>query len=377
MYFALVGGLSPYLALYLSEQGHSIERIGVLMALPQIVRIFAPPFWGWLADRTRRYGLLLKVSALANLGLMAALPGVADSYAGVFVLLSLLYFAGAAQGPIAEANALAIAGADSGRYGKIRLWGSIGFLLAVVLVGPVLDALGTDRLPQVLTLIAAILLAVVWLLPETTPAVNRPGSAKVRDRLREPVVALFFASAFLMMFAHAALYAFFSLYLERFGYSKTAIGLIWSIGVVAEIALFRVQKRLFERFGAARLLGTSLAVAMIRFALVAASGGGLLLILATQLLHAVTFGVHHSACMNYLQRWFEPRQQARAQALFITIAYGLGGTCGGIVASVLWTKIMPASAFWGAALASLLAWSVFGWCQRLDRSTRLGTLPHV
>jgi MFS transporter, PPP family, 3-phenylpropionic acid transporter len=353
--------------LYLAGQGHSIERIGVLMALPQVVRIFAPPFWGWLADRTRRYGLLLRVSAVANLLLMAAMPGVVDSYAGIFVLLSLLYFAGAAQGPIAEANALSIAGSDSGRYGKIRLWGSIGFLLAVLLIGPILDGLGTHRLPQVLVVISVLLLAVIFVLPEPTAAPNHASIGKIRDRLREPAIALFFASAFLMMFAHAALYAFFSLYLERFGYSKTTIGLIWSIGVVAEIGLFRVQRRLFERFGAAWLLGASLLVSMIRFALIAVSGGGLLLLLSTQLLHAVTFGVHHSACMAYLQRWFGAQQQARAQALFVTVAYGLGGTCGGLMASLLWTKISPEAAFWGASVASLLAWLVFEACRRFDR----------
>lgn len=365
-----MGGLSPYLALFLSDQGHSIERIGVLMALPQIMRIFAPPFWGWLADRTRRYGLLLRVSAVANLMLMAIMPGVADSYFGIFVLLSLMYFASSAQGPIAEANALAAAGSDAGRYGKIRLWGSIGFLLAVLLVGPLLDWLGTRRLPQVLTVISALLVAVVWVMPEPTAAIVRARVVKVRDRLREPAVALFFVSAFLMIFAHAALYAFFSLYLESFGYSKTAIGLIWSIGVVAEIGLFRLQRWLFERFGAARLLGASLLVSMIRFGLIAVSGGGLLLILVTQLLHAVTFGVHHSACMAYLQRWFAPEQQGRAQALYTTLAYGLGGTCGGIVASGLWTKISPESAFVGASIASLLAWLVFAGCRQVDQSAK-------
>ncbi len=295
---------------------------------------------------------------------------MAQSYFGIFVLLALMYFASAAQGPIAEANALAVAGSDPGRYGKIRLWGSIGFLLAVALVGPILDLLGTQRLPQVLTVISALLVAAVWILPEPNLVRVRANIVKVRDRLLEPAVALFFASAFLMIFAHAALYAFFSLYLERSGYSKTVIGLIWSIGVVAEIAVFRLQRRLFERFGASGLLGASLLIAMARFGLIAISGGGLLLILLTQLLHAVTFGVHHSACMAYLQRWFAPEQQGRAQALYTTLAYGLGGTCGGIVASGLWTKISPESAFVGASVASLLAWIVFAFCRRFDQSMK-------
>jgi MFS transporter, PPP family, 3-phenylpropionic acid transporter len=257
----------------------------------------------------------------------------------------------------------------TGRYGRMRLWGSIGFLLAVTLIGPLLDVLGTRRLPQLLFAITSLLLIVVWFLPEPPDKAAhgiRGADTKVRAQLLRPAIALFFASAFLMMFAHAALYAFFSLYLEQYGYTKTAIGLIWAIGVVAEIVVFRVQRRLFERFGAALLLSASLLVAAFRFALIAMSAGLLLPIVFAQLLHAITFGVHHSASMAFLQKWFAPHQQARAQAVFITIAYGFGGTMGGLAASALWTRIDPPAAFFGAALAGLAAWAVFALSRRLD-----------
>lgn len=366
-YFATVGGMSPFLSLYLADQGHSIERIGVLMAVPQIMRIFAPPFWGWMLDRSGRSALLLRISAIANLLLLAVMPSLASSFVAVFVLLSLLYFANAAQGPIGEARVLAITGSDSGWYGRIRLWGSIGFLLAVSGVGPLLDGFGTASLPRVLLVMGLAVLVVVWSLPESARTRVSKRSVRIRQRLTEPAIALFFLAAFLMMFAHAALYAFFSLYLQGFGYSQSSIGLIWALGVVAEIVVFRFQNRLFARFGAGVLLSACLLAAVIRFALVSLSQGGLLLILLTQLLHALTFGIHHSACMAYLQRWFEPGQQGRAQAMFVTIAYGLGGTSGGLIASLLWTQIAPGAAFAGAALASAAAWLVFIVCRRHDR----------
>lgn len=367
-YFATVGALSPYLSLYLAESGHSIERIGVLMALPQLMRIIGPPFWGWLADLSQRHALLLRISAVGNLLLMACLPGVARSYAAVFVLLSMLYFVNAAQGPLAETYTLAIAGTDAGRYGRLRVWGSIGYLLAVVVVGPLLDRIGTSRLPLIVLLMGVPLLALAWTLPPRASRERAARPQRVRSRLREPAVLLFLAASFLMIFSHGALYAFFSLYLEQFGYSKTAIGLIWSIGVLVEIVLFRFQSRLFGRFRADQLLSFSLLTAGIRFALVAASGGGLLLILVTQLMHGVTFGVHHSASMTYLQKWFSPAQQGRAQALFVTIAYGLGGSSGGLLASLLWTQISPGAAFVGASIAGFAACAVFQVCRRLERS---------
>lgn len=376
-YFATVGALSPYLSLYLSAQGHSIERIGVLMALPQLMRIFGPPFWGWLADLTQRHALLLRVSAMANLLLMALLPSLAQSYVAVFVLLLLLYFANAAQGPLGELFTLSISGSDSGRYGRIRLWGSIGFLLAVTLVGPLLDAVGTQYLPHAVVALSVPLLLVVWSLPQRASVGRGTPSGRIRSRLVEPAVALFFLASFLMIFAHGALYAFFSLYLERHGYSKTAIGLIWSVGVLAEIVVFRFQSQLFGRFGAARLLSASLLTAGLRFALIAVSGGGLALLLLTQIGHALTFGVHHSASMAYLQKWFSPEQQGRAQAMYVTIAYGLGGTSGGLIASALWTQISPSAAFGGASIAGFAAWLVFAICRKYEPRSVPGPNGHA
>src|SRR5690606_29412653 len=137
----------------------------------------------------------------------------------------------------------------------------------------------------------------------------------IAERLAERGVQAFFASAFLMMFAHAALYAFFSLFLVELGYSKTAIGLLWALGVLAEIAVFWFQRGLFQRYSALRLLDASLLAAALRFTMIGLSAAWLPALLLAQLLHALTFGVHHSASIATLQHWFDPSQQARAQAL--------------------------------------------------------------
>jgi PPP family 3-phenylpropionic acid transporter len=178
----------------------------------------------------------------------------------------------------------------------------------------------------------------------------------MRDRLAEAKVRAFFLSATLMVFAHSGLYALFSLYLETYGYSKSLIGLIWAIGVLAEIALFRWQQPLFARFAVGQLLVFSVVVAVFRFAGVAWSEGALGWIVMTQVTHAITFGVHHSACMQVLHRWFDDRQQPAAQALFTTLSYGVGGTLGGLAAGWIWTALGPAAVFWlASATASLSA----------------------
>ncbi|HVL56187.1 MAG TPA: MFS transporter, partial [Burkholderiaceae bacterium] len=148
-YFAFIGALSPYAALYFAARGLSIVEIGVLMSLPQALRIFAPAFWAWLADRSGKRVVLLRVSAAVAVATMLLFPAAASA-PGFAALMLVLFFATAAQLPIAEAMALHVARGDAGRYGRLRLWGSIGFIGAVLLLGPLLDRWGVVTLPWLL-----------------------------------------------------------------------------------------------------------------------------------------------------------------------------------------------------------------------------------
>ena len=383
--------MSPYLGLYFADWGLSISQISLLLAMPQLMRVVAPPFWGAWADRSAKRAGLLRISAAGTLlaiGLMALARG---HYSWLLPLICLLYFFTAAQGPIAESMALAAARGEAGVYGRMRQWGSIGFILAVATAGPLLDWLGVRSLMALLALLALLVLAVSWrvahrAVPAAVPAAAAsavtggadavaaapppPGTSPlpgpIWQRLREPRVALFFLSCALMMFAHAALYAFYSLYLDRHGYAKTWIGAVWTLGVLAEIALFRWQHGLFQRFGALPLLGFSMAVAALRFTLIGWGDGHWAIVLVSQLMHAVTFGVHHSAAMALLHQWFAPGEQGRAQALYATLAYGIGGSAGGLAAGWWWERIAPAWAFYCAALAAALGWLAVAACQRFE-----------
>jgi PPP family 3-phenylpropionic acid transporter len=365
-YFAFIGIFSPYLSLWFDARGLSIAEIAVLMALPQMLRIVAPPFWGWMADRGGRRIALLRVSAIASLGLLLLFP-FAGGVGALAVLMLLLFFLTAAQMPIGESLALELSRGDAGRYGRMRMWGSVGFIVTVLGGGPLLDRFGLDALPWLMAAAMALLAAVTLSLPEQPLRRAVRAGVSLGERLREPAVLAFLASAFLMVFAHAALYSFFSLYLERHGYSRTAIGAIWAIGVVAEILLFMLQRHLFDRLSAMRLLAFSFLVCALRFAMVGASDGALWVLVWAQLMHAVTFGLHHSASMAVLHGWFEPAQQGRAQAAFIVVAYGLGGTSGGLVAGWLWERFSPTATFFGAAAAALAGWGAVALSARLER----------
>ncbi len=375
-YFAFAGIFAPYLSLWLGARGLHILDIAWLMVIPHTLRVVGPPVWGWLADRSGRRVLWLRVSAGIAVVVALCFPWV-HSLHGLALLIVLLNFQITAQMPIGETLALDQARGDVARYGRIRLWGSVGFVVTVLIGGPLLDWLGIEAFPWLVVAALALLAGVALRLPEVSVARAARNAVPLGTRMREPAVMAFFGSAFLMVFAHASLYVFLSLFLERHGYSRTTIGLMWGLGVAAEITMFMVQRRFFERWPAMPLLVVAFAVAVVRFVMLGVSGGVVWVLVLAQLLHSVTFALHHSAAMAVLHRWFEPAQQARAQAWYIVVGYGMGATVGGLVAGELWEAFVPAAVFFGAAAAALLGLIIIAWAARRDARRPVGGLPRA
>jgi MFS transporter, PPP family, 3-phenylpropionic acid transporter len=365
-YFAVVGVLSPYLGLYMDAIGLNAAQIAMLLALPQITRIFAPPLWGWLADRYGRPDLILKFSALAMMLSAIALLVSKGSVPAISAALLSFYLFSAAQMPLVEAYAIGVAKGHAGTYGDMRVWGSLGFVLAVIACGPFLDWAGRSTLPWVVACISGVLF--LSCLSYKAPVLAKSGgqASAIAPIMKRPQVIYLLASCTLHVFAHSALYGFLSLFLARQGFSGTAIGLLWAVGVVTEIVWFKVQQRYFNLFSSGAVLIGCSAIAALRFAILAAldgegtTGWVIFTIILLQASHAFTFAAHHTAIMNKMHEWFDQSQQARAQAVFVAVVYGVGGAVGTLVAGQLWAAIGPAWAFYGAAIASgvamLLAW---------------------
>ena len=354
-YFAYVGLFSPYLPLWLNARGFSPAEIGVLISPMQWARVFGPPAWGWLADHVRgprgvaRVIQIAAVAALiASLGLLTSLP-----FWPLFALFCVLSFFLSGQVPIAESLAMQAGGGSLKRYGRMRVWGSIGFIVAVLSAGPWFDRVGIDWLPA--SLIGALLILVVAsaLLPGREVQAAATRHRLMGQVLRDGRLRSFLLASFLMLIAHAPLYTLFSLWLHQQGYSTTEIGLLWALGVVAEIVMFQFQHRLFDRFSIGQCWVASYGVTAIRFLMIACSGGSLVVIIFAQILHAVTFGIHHSASMALIRQWFPAQAQARGQALYTMASYGLGGSIGGIAAGWLWEVVFPEFVFVVSAAAAV------------------------
>ena len=352
-YYGYVGVFSPYASLYFADRGLSATQIGILMSLMQVMRIFGPNVWGWVADQSRRRVLVLRLTSVAA-ALTFCGMFVGQSFMFFFALMVTVNLFTSAQGPISEALMLSSMRGDLTHYGRVRLWGSVGFIVLVTLSGYALDWQGIELMPWIALLMLVMVTSVTFSLHEEPATQHAQPSNSVRELLSRKSVLSFFASTFLMIAAHSSLYVYYSLYLSDMGYSKSVIGLMWSLGVIAEILFFFYQAPLFRRFGVRKLMLFSLGIAVIRFLMIGWGAQSLAILLVAQVLHAATFGVHHSASVATLQRWFAGPLQARGQALYISISYGLGGTVGGLLLSACWDTFGARWVYVLAAIMSLL-----------------------
>ncbi len=348
-YYGYVGVFSPYGSLYFAGLGMSVAQIGLLMSLLQVMRIFGPNLWGHVADHTSQRVRVLRATALGAVLCFCGLFFV-ESFVPVFLVMVVFNLFTSAQGPLSEALMLSQMRGDLTHYGRLRLWGSVGFIVSVTLAGKLLDIWGVALVPWIALALLALLLVASLVIREPMEHAPPHPAPPLADLLRRREVIAFFLSTFLMIAAHAAVYVFYSLALERIGYSKTVIGLMWSLGVLAEIAFFFWQAPLFRRFGVEKLMLASLVAGVLRFLLIGFLAESLFWLLVAQLLHAATFGVHHSASVATLQRWFSGPLQARGQALFISISYGLGGSLGGLLLSLFWDTFGVQAVYLVAAL---------------------------
>ncbi len=344
-YYAHVGTFAIYATLFFAARGMSAPQIGILISLIQIMRIIGPNLWGWVADHT---GQRLLVLRLITIGAVIAFSGLffARTYTEFILVMVVLNLFSSAHGPLAEAMMMSEMRGDLTNYGRVRLWGSMGFIVAVMSGGYLLEWLGVEALPAIAGFLLACVAAAAFKIrrsPQGTVASEAaPGLWSV---LRQREVIAFFVSAALMSAVH----------MEQAGYSKPVIGTLWAVAVVAEIAFFYFQAPLFRRFGARRVMMVAFGAAVLRFPVIGAAEQVLWVLVLAQLLHAATFAAHLSACMIAMQRWFSGPLQARGQALYMSLAYGAGGTGGGLLMSLCWDRIGPQAVYYVAALLAAAA----------------------
>lgn len=337
-YFAFIGAFSPYFGLYLQSLNFSAWDIGLLMSQMQLMRLFGPNLWGWLADRFGRRMAIIRWAALISLAGFSAFFWL-DKLTGMLAAMAILAFFWSAALPLVETLTFDHLRDERERYSRVRLWGSIGFIVAVMVTGAVLDWAPPVSVLWMCWGILLGILAVAIVLPEAPLALHARETPSIGEILRQPRVRALMAACFAMSAAHGAYYVFYSIHLSEHGYSKTEVGALWSLGVVAEIVVFMWMARLARRFSLRVLLLASFAAAVFRFLLMGWYVDSVALMLLVQVLHGLTFGAYHAAAIAAVNQWFPGRAQGRGQALYSSISFGAGGLLGALISGWTWEAV--------------------------------------
>jgi len=370
IYYFFVGAFVPYWGLYLQSEQFSAADIGILMSLFQISRIFAPNFWGWLADHTGKRAQWIRLTALLGLCGFVAVFWAHGFFWMFFVMAALSLFTSSTL-PLAESLTLAHLATTNGYYSRIRMWGSLGFIVAAVVLGYLIDVTGIASLLWFLLIVQISLFALSFTLPEPKVAPHELDHFSIWQVIRQPNVIALLVGCSLMVTAHGVLYNFYSIYLSEHGYSKGAIGLLWSVGVICEIAIFMLMPKIMARFSLKAILLTSLVLAVIRFALIGTSVDNLWMIILAQTLHAATFGSFHAASVEVVTQFFKGRHQAKGQAIYNSVAYGVGGAIGGIAGGYSLQYLGGQQTFVLAAAFPLLGLAVIGFGLKLSQKNHI------
>lgn len=356
-YFAHIGFFNPYLPLWLKAQGLSIAAISLLISVQSFTRVFAPYAWGALSDHTGERVKLLRFSAavalIASIGLWV--PGGAW---WIGLVLLVLFTHTSSMMALTEAAMAHLVNGDWGRYGRVRLWGSAGFMVTVFAAGAWFERFGMGSFPAWTALtLGGVLACTLWLpnVKEEPHAAGHAASAPVAAALARPAVRWFFASLLFHVMAHFAIYGFLSLYLDSLGYGKATIGALWAVSVIVEIAWFYAQGRLIVHRRMEQWLVICAAATALRMGLTGAFGGWLAALFVAQVLHALTFATHHTACIALVTQHFPGRLRGRGQALFTVTGYGFGGVLGVIAGGAIAARWGFQVMYGAATLLGLLA----------------------
>lgn len=349
-YFALLGAMAPFLPLYLEHLGFTPARIGELLALPMLMRCLAPNLWGWIGDKSgQRLRIVRWGAALTLAGF--SLIFIRQDYGWLALVMLLHAFFWHAILPQFEVITFTHLKTQPERYSRIRLWGSIGFILTVVLMGHLFEQQDMGGYPLLVCLVMTGIWLASLIVPATDTTARGVAGAGLGPILRQRAVQVFYLGVLLVQVSHGPYYSFLSIYLGELGYGRGMIGWLWSLGVLAEILLFMWMPGLLKRFSLRQVLISCLLLAALRWLLLGTLADSLLWLLAIQLLHAATFGGCHAASMQFIQQRFPPGRQGAGQALYVSVS-GMGAAAGALYSGYLW---LPVGAFMTFAVASAVA----------------------
>lgn len=338
-YYGTIGGVISYLAVLLTSRDFSSTEIGALIALYTFIRMFTGQLWAYFADKHQNPKLYFQLAILISL--VAMLPSLwfEPKWVTFVSLVSSFVFFMAAVSQI-EVLSLAATRDDPVLYNRVRLFGSIGFIIAAIVVGTLVQWYGEETI----LIFGLVSIAVAFITSfqldngEQYAAEEGSDTAGFVRRCLTLGFIIFMLASILLQMSFAPYVGFFTQYLAQNHYSGTATGILFALGTFSEIFMFLVAGTLLSRFSLKALMATCLLLTSLRWGLVAVYVDVAWLVIVTQFIHALSFGLMHSSSIHYVRHYFPKHLQNQGQFMYLGITFGVGGSVGAWLTGVTWLE---------------------------------------
>ena len=348
LFFLTIGGFMPYWSLYLKSINITAEGIGILSAIIVFTKVFASLIWGWVVDHTGKRMQVIRYTSLLSM-LSFSLVLFFQDFWPLFIILFVFSIFWSAALPQIEATTLSHLGEASDNYTVVRIWGSISFIICVLVLGKYFDYYPIKHLLPILV----VTMLLVWIhtlfIPEFNKEHEEHNDHSFIKILMKPSVVSLLIVCFLVQASHGPYYTFFSIYLEEHHYSNSFIGTAWAVGVLAEVIVYVFIHIVIRRFGLKNLMILTMILTTLRWLMIAWFVENIFLLLLAQCLHAATFGIYHAVAIQYIHKEFRGIHQGRGQALYSSVSFGAGFALGSLLSGYLWDYVGSSQTFLFAA----------------------------
>jgi PPP family 3-phenylpropionic acid transporter len=339
LYYGAISVLLPFLALFYKGQGLTGGQIGLLAAISPIISFFGAPLWTGAADASHRHKLVTMLSILGVVIVAFIFPGVA-SFGGLLLMISLYSFFGAPTGSLVDSAVLTLLGDRKERYGRIRLWGTIGYGVVAPFAGDLIGRLGLKWAFWGYAILMLVGLLVIFRIPFRQSHSNSSFRGGMVVLFANQPWMLFLVMVFIAGIGMATINNYLFLYMQSLGASKTLMGFALTVSTISEIPAMFFSDRLLRRFGARGMLViamTTIGLRLIFYSLTTQPW----VVLVIQLCHGLTFAAIYTAGVYYADQIAPPGMKATTQGMFTGTLMGFGSAAGGFLGGILMDRFSP------------------------------------
>jgi PPP family 3-phenylpropionic acid transporter len=341
-YFLFYGAYSvllPFLAIFYKAQGLTGAQIGLLAAISPIISFFGAPLWTGAADASHRHKLVTMLSILGVVGICLIIPGIA-SFGGLLLMISLFAFFGAPTASLVDSAVLTMLGDRKERFGRIRLWGTIGYGVIAPFAGNLIGRLGLKWAFWGYAILMLGGFLIVTQIPFSQSRSNGSFRGGMRVLFANRPWMLFLVMVFIAGIGNATINNYLFVYMQSLGASNTLMGFALTVSTLSEIPAMFFSDRLLRRFGARGMLiiaMTTIGLRLICYSLTTQPW----VVLVIQLCHGLTFAAIYTAGVHFADQVAPPGMKATTQGMFSGTLMGFGSAAGGLLGGILLDRFSP------------------------------------